>query len=313
MTPGIGLFVGDVGADLTLTVPRVPLADEKVVATGVSDDVGGVVANAAVACQLAGASVKAVVAVGDDHEGSLVLSRLGKRGLEAVAERRTGRTCRAIITVAQDGEKRLVLVPGVSMYPSIALINSVDLDSVGWVHTAGYGPEAAAVLAERCRQSSTPWSVDLEPATLTAGLAGARAWLSGAQTVFVNQHAAEMLGAEPVEALRALGVREVVLTLGAGGARMHADDGSLTEARPAPGFPVLDTTGAGDALAGWYIGRRLEGEAPAPALAEAVTAASLSCRGFGAQSSYPTRPEVLANHEINAENVPIHLPRKARL
>ena len=313
MRSGAALFVGDIGADLTLLVPGVPVADEKVVATHVSEDAGGVVANAAVACHLSGAAVEAVLAIGEDAEGSFVLSRLRERGLVVTSERRTGRTYRSVITVAKDGEKRLVIAPGVSLYPSIELIRSVDVRRTSWVHTAAYDPVAAAALADLCRRSATPWSIDLEPATLATGLDGARGWLAGAHTVFLNRQAADLLGPEYVPSLRHLGVQEVILTLGAEGARLHAGDDSVTDIRPSPTV-VVDTTGAGDALAGWYIGRRLALADPVDALTEAVTAASLSCRRPGAQGSYPDRDAVLQErHSGNVSDPRLRHPRKANL
>jgi ribokinase len=104
-------------------------------------------------------------------------------------------------------------------------------------------------------------------------------------------------GADGVEAARRLlghGARAVVLTRGPLGVR-RVDRHGTTDIRPVPGLPPpVDTTGAGDCLAGWFAGRIAAGDDQAAALAEAVTAASLSCARPGAQLSYPTRAEVLA-------------------
>lgn len=296
MTTRQALFVGDVGMDLTVYVERLPDPDEKVVAAHAQEDVGGVVANAVVACSLAGAESRGLFAVGTDTAGAVVVERLRRQGVTVTALERCGPTCRAIITVDAGGEKRLVLVPGVSMYPTVEQIADVDLSDVGWVHTACYDPVAATKLTGLCRSHGIRWSVDLEAATLSDRADDARPWLDGADTVFVNQRTAARLGDSWVDVLHGLGVRDVVATLGPGGATLHSYEGLTTDMAPPSAItaPVIDTTGAGDALAGWYVGRRLAGDDPGRALAEAVGAGSISCLSAGGQVAFPSRSDVVA-------------------
>jgi ribokinase len=199
------------------------------------------------------------------------------------------------------------------MYPPADAVESIDLADIGWVHTAVYDDDVAVALAARCRAEGIRWSVDLEPATLRLGLTTARRWLEGAETVFLNRHAAHLLGGEPVRTLHALGVREVVLTLGPDGARSHVPNGRVVDAKPSSGVRgVVDTTGAGDALAGWYAARRLAGDSRDRALAEAVCAATLSCSAVGAQAAYPTRSDVLQQLDPPSSDHPRFI-RKATL
>jgi ribokinase len=65
---------------------------------------------------------------------------------------------------------------------------------------------------------------------------------------------------------------------------------------PPTSSTIVDTTGAGDCLAGWYLAEMIAGTAPHIALARAVLAATLSCSSIGAQTGYPTRTSIL-NHE----------------
>ena len=288
------LLAGDIGMDTTLAVGHVPDADEKVIADAATDHVGGVVANAARAAVLAGARSRLLCAVGADTAGREAVAQLRAAGVDVAATTVAGATCRAVILVDVDGEKRLILVPGASMYPPPAAIRSADAAHAGWVHTAAYDPVGAAELAGACREAGVPWSVDLEPATIPAdrGLLGPV--LSGAAAVFCNRRAAAVLGAGAVEWLLGLGVRNVVLTLGASGARAVGAFGVLDVPPPPAMPPVIDTTGAGDCLAGWFAGRMDAGDRLPDALAEAVTAASLSCGRPGAQPSYPDRAQVLS-------------------
>lgn len=280
------LFVGDVSLDTSVLVHHAPDPDEKVVATGLIEDCGGVVANAAVACHLAGHPAKIVCATGDDPAAQLCLSRLARHGVAVQETRMTGPTTRAFVTLDAGGEKRLVLAKGVSMYPPMASCEAVDLDDVAWVHTALYDIEAAAALIDRCRRSGIPWSIDLEPATLDRGLPAISSCLRGAEAVFTNSRAVALLGETPQATLFEAGVRAVILTGGPDGARWLTPAEQVRVGVPSRIGPVVDSTGAGDCLAGSFVARRLSGETPTSALSYAVLAASLSCTRLGAQSSY---------------------------
>lgn len=288
------LFAGDVGLDLTADIPNTPAADEKVVATASAEDAGGVVSNASVACTLAGISAKALLAIGSDPAGDQAVRNLQRRGVEVAIERIAGgRTCRAVILIDHSGEKRLVLIPGNSMYPTVEQATAAQLDDVEWMHTAIYDAAAASVLIERCRAEAIRWSLDLEPATFAAGIEPIVGCLNGAEVVLVNDRAAQHLGADPVGQLFDLGVSNVVLTHGADGAEWCAPTGRFRIPAERPPGGVRDSTGAGDALAGWLVARLVAGDPPIAALTEAVAAASLSCGAVGAQRSYPSRRQVV--------------------
>lgn len=288
---GVALFAGDVSLDATMGVTHVPAADEKVRMTSFAEAPGGVVSNAAVAALRAGQQATLLATVGTDIASEAVPALLRGMGLELDIEAAEGMLCRAMIVVDSAGEKRLLLHPGVSMYPSRRAVEQISLDRFSWLHTAIYEPDAARVLIERARQAEMPFAIDLEPVTFREGIDALAAHIDGADVVFCNARAADQLGAGAVDRLRKLGAKSVILTLGPEGAVWHGDFGVLS-ATPPPSLPVVDTTGAGDCLAGWIVAERLRGTAPAEALRLAVTAASLSCGRLGAQASFPTRDDV---------------------
>ena len=78
------LFVGDVTIDLTMTATHIPAPDEKVHVSSSIEAIGGVVANAAVACARTGAAPKAVVQVGDDGASDRIEAALRDRGVDAL-------------------------------------------------------------------------------------------------------------------------------------------------------------------------------------------------------------------------------------
>jgi len=285
---GTALFVGDVSWDTTVLAPRMPEADEKVLASLCADSAGGVTANSAVACFRAGADVAFYSTVGADVAGEAVTADLARQGLAVTLETTPGATARAVILLDADGEKRLFLYQGDRMYPSATTTATLPLDDVRWMHTALYDAESASVLIARCRDASVPWSIDLEPATIPDDLAALAGHIDGCEAVIVNVRAVEAIGPRAVERLHELGAVSVIETLGPDGARSSSRSGDVVEVRP-PDFadPVRDTTGAGDAFAGWFIAERLRGTANHVALQRAVEAASFSVRRIGAIASYP--------------------------
>jgi len=291
MTLKTVLFVGDVSWDTSIVVDHVPEPDEKALTQNVVEDVGGVVTNTAVACQLAGGSVTLVCGIAQDLAGASVLKALKERGLDVLSNTSPPPTARAIIIVDSLGEKRLVLFPGGCMYPDKALVESLDLSSVGWAHTALYDIANAEVLVEKCRQRGINWSIDLEPATIPSNFRDLENVLRGCQTVFLNARAASHIGPNAVEVLLGAGVREVIETLGPEGVRWN-DIGSSVHIPLTHSHPVVDTTGAGDALAGWYIAGRLRGLSTLDALSDAVAVASYSVGRLGGVGSYPDSPEL---------------------
>jgi ribokinase len=285
------LFVGDVSLDLTMVADHVPAPDEKVHVDQAIEGPGGVVGNAAVACARAGATVRLLIQTGADAAASLVIAGMEAKGVAVEAHSVEGRTCRVVSIIEPHGEKRLLLDPGVSMYPGLHAVEVAELSGVGWVHTAVYGPSAER-LVERARLAGIPWSLDLEPASFKSGIGTLSAMIDGAAVIFCNERAAAAIGPDAASTLLKLGARAVVRTLGPAGAHLLAADADILTLPPQIGR-VIDTTGAGDCLAGWFIGETLLGASRQTALAMAVSAASLSCRNLGAQDSFPDRNDVV--------------------
>ena len=284
------LFAGDVSIDLTMRCSHVPAPDEKVHVNAAVEAPGGVAANAAVACALAGTATTLMIATGDDEPGERIIGKLQAYGVTVDASVRAGPTCRVVVLVEPHGEKRLLLYPGVSMYPEKKQIADVSLHDVGWFHTAVYHIPNAEAMVERCREQHIPWSLDLEPSTFPGGIGTLSKLVDGAAAVFCNLRASAAIGPDAAGQLLQMGAASVVETLGRDGARL-CDTGGFYHV-PAPRVTVIDTTGAGDCLAGWFVAERLQGASPEQALRTAVDAAALSCRRLGAQSSFPSRAQL---------------------
>jgi ribokinase len=288
MKSPVALFVGDGSWDTTQRIPRLPAPDEKINSIEFVEASGGVAANAAIACSRTGIATRALVRLGQDDAAAWVTRSLGRASVGVIADQAAGLTTRATILLEPDGEKRLLLFGGAGLYPSIEAVAAVDLSDIRWVHTTLYCPESAAVLIVRCQESRIPVSVDLEPGSFET-LSSVAHLLEKSEVVFCNSRTEKRLG-DAVSALLHAGVKSIVRTRGANGASWH--DSSSGHYVAVPKGLVVDTTGAGDCLAGWFIGERLAGRSPADALVRAVHAASLSCAELGSNKAYPSRQDV---------------------
>ncbi|MCB8877728.1 carbohydrate kinase family protein [Acidisoma silvae] len=289
------LFVGDISVDLTLTAQRFPEPDEKVHCSDAFEDIGGVVTNAAVAAARAGAAVMLAIQVGTDPASAGIAQRLAGEGLHLHIGERAGAICRVVTVVEPHGEKRLLLHPGVSLYPDDGVLNAVNLEGVSHIHTAIYGPSSKQLIA-RAKDKGIAWSLDLEPATFPDGIETLRSAIDGAAVLFVNDRAAQAIGTDAMDGLFRMGAASVVRTEGPRGATLFNRQGVVATATP-PSLPIVDTTGAGDCLAGWYLAGLSRGETPPKALAQAVRAATIACGALGAQAAIPTRAEFLSYKE----------------
>jgi sugar/nucleoside kinase (ribokinase family) len=114
------------------------------------------------------------------------------------------------------------------------------------------------------------------PAFLTA--------VSGTNVLFANEEEALILSdeADVGEAMSRLSAKfeEVVITRGEHGARAHCANVDYDVSSPSN--IVVDTTGAGDAATGAYLGARLNGAEPREALTLAMAASALVVAGLGA-------------------------------
>jgi ribokinase len=121
------LVLGSLNGDLVTRVERHPRPGETVLGKGLSRYAGGKGGNQAVAAARAGAEVRMVGAVGSDEAGSAYVERLVGLGIDvsgvAVVDGPSGH---ALITVDEDGENVIVVIPGAN-----AAVGAASLDALG--------------------------------------------------------------------------------------------------------------------------------------------------------------------------------------
>lgn len=293
-----GVFVvGSINQDFVLAVERRPEPGETVTDAGLSLLPGGKGANAAVAAALLGADVAMLGRVGEDAFGETLVENLRENGVDTryVGTSSDAPTGSAFITVTPDGENAIVVSPGANRS-----FGTEEVDAV-----AGALREASVLVA----QLEVPVeAVERAARIVTDGggrfllnLAPAREvpdeLLRLADPLVVNQHEARfLLGGdarnyeELAEKLLALGPASAVVTLGASGAVLAAEQTAQTF--PAPEVEVVDTTGAGDAFVGALAARLAGGDPLEEAVPYAVLAGAAAVAREGAQGSLPTPEEV---------------------
>ncbi|MFM7809314.1 MAG: PfkB family carbohydrate kinase, partial [Planctomycetota bacterium] len=106
------MVFGSISYDRTLHLPRLPQAGQGVMATSVTQSVGGKGANVAVAAARAGARVQLVSAVGRD--GDRAIHELVESGVDVARVERNPSTDTAevIIHLATDQSEFGITVPG---------------------------------------------------------------------------------------------------------------------------------------------------------------------------------------------------------
>jgi ribokinase len=294
------MVLGSANADLVIAVERRPTAGETVLGGDLTVVPGGKGANQAVAAGRLGARVGFVGCVGDDDHGRLLRASLQQAGVD-VTLLRTGSdpTGTAVILITPDGENSIVVSPGAN-----GRLTSDDVEAA----RARLAQARVLVL-----QRETDPTVSADAAEITAA-GGGRVLLSLAPSgpmpsrllaiadpILVNEQEARDLlagsadhtssGEDLAAAILRTGIRSVVVTLGAEGAVAAGPWGATRVASPV--VSAVDTTGAGDALAGALAHRLAAGDDLVEALRFAVRVAAFSVTRPGAQPSYPFAAELV--------------------
>ncbi len=174
------------------------------------------------------------------------------------------------------------------------------LDGIGWLHLTGYSlfdeavRPAALDLLTRARAAGCGVSVDPSSTGFLerCGSDTFLGWVAPADLLLPNLLEGRALTGlrQPDAIAAALAERfpAVVLTLGAEGALLVADDG--TSRVPAVPADVLDTTGAGDAFCAGFLSVWTAGRDPAAALAAGAAAAARAIEVLGARPVRRARP-----------------------
>jgi ribokinase len=291
--------VGSANMDHIARVKRLPLPGETLLSSGYLQTPGGKGANQAVAAARAGADVMLIARMGDDAYGVQMIETLGAFGVET---QRVGLTDGiptgiANITVAQEGENTIVVVPGANSALDPADVEAAreDIAAADLLLLQLEIPHETVAHAMRvAHDSGTGIVLNTAPApteevsfTREAGVLVANreelARLSGLGSPFDPASGARMLLGGKTWA--------VVVTLGNEGCVVVTQDHEVH----VPAFPAdaVDATGAGDAFVG-NLAYRLSSGADLVEAARFASAAAAWCVGrLGAQVAMPSLEQTL--------------------
>jgi len=227
---------------------------------------GGQAANVAAWAASLGAEARFVGKRAADGAGELAAADLSSRGVEVLGPVSEGRNGVVVCLVGTDGARTMLSDRGVAPELRAEELDVRWFGGCEWLHLSGYSlfrrpiEEAAAKAAGAVQGQRGQLSIDL------ASASGIRSYgpqkllrrleLLAPDAVFANESELAALGADPP-------AETLVVKRGAEGFRVGDSD------YPAAPTEVVDTTGAGDALAAGFLvgGPQLAAEAAARCVA----------------------------------------------
>ncbi|MCS5636767.1 MAG: ribokinase [Myxococcota bacterium] len=292
---------GSINLDFVYQVDHLARPGETVPSLGQEQFAGGKGFNQSIALARAGAPVRHVGRVGED--GRWLVEMLEAEGVDiseiAVSGPSTGH---AIIQVDAQGENSILVHGGAnreieseSLERSCAALGEDD-----WVLLQNETNALAAVMELAPGRGSR---MVLNPSPTDPSLLALP--LDRIDTFLINQGEGEALCGErePGRILEAMAERfprsAVVLTLGARGA-LYAREETRLESAAEPAR-ALDTTGAGDTFAGYYLAEMVARGDPERALRLGCIAAGYCVERAGAAASIPRRSD-LARGRVQASD-----------
>ena len=280
--------LGSINADLVYSVPHLPARGETLAALTHERFLGGKGTNMSVAAARAAAHVRHIGAVGSD--GAWAVERLMEYGVDTRHIARIDQpTGHAIVVVEPGGENQIVIYPGANRAIPEAVLQAALAeagagDTLLIQNETNGQPMAAQIghdLGLRVCYAAAPFDAEAVRRVLP--------WLD---FLILNAVEAEQLEAEIGIAPEGLPVRDVIVTLGARGAR-HFDTVS-GDIRDYSAFPVtpVDTTGAGDTFTGYVLAGLDRGMAMPQAIAQATRAAAIMVTRRGTADVIPDLKDV---------------------
>ncbi|MBY5933388.1 ribokinase [Tateyamaria omphalii] len=280
--------LGSINIDNVYRVPHLPAAGETLAAMEFSQGLGGKGANMSVAIARAAARVAHIGAVGP--EGKWTVDRLMEYGvdtrpIQVMTEHATGH---ANIAVAEDGENQIVLFAGSNRAISSSAVGQALAEAspgdtfITQNETNGQreAAEMARQLGLRVVYAAAPFDPD-----------AVRELLPFVDLLVLNQVEAEQLEAALGKPVHALGIEDVVVTLGSDGCLWLSGSGEETHV-PAISVTPVDTTGAGDTFTGYLVAGLDRGMPMRQALDLATQAGALMVTRLGTADVIPDLKEI---------------------
>jgi sugar/nucleoside kinase (ribokinase family) len=242
------LFIGQTYIDVTFLTDRLPVGDEKHVASAYAVSFGGNAVTAAFCCAKLSIVPELLTTVADDWLGRMFLEMAAKHAI-TIHPRRVNTSSLSFI-MPKDGMRAIVRCRDDSYLNSFPLL---DLTGCRALHVDGHQPDAALHYARLCRSAGILTSLD------GGGLrSNTHDLLAFIDVAVVATRLCEQMGLTPAEMLDYLkgrGCRVGGVTMGERGLLWYDETGTVrsTPALAVPADKIVDTSGAGDVFHGAYL------------------------------------------------------------
>jgi ribokinase len=288
------VVVGSINMDYTALVKDLPLPGETLLAKGFKMSGGGKGANQAMAAAVFSNHVKMIGMLGDDPAGHALYEKMQHKGIDVscveFCETPTGN---ALINVADLGKNTIVVFPGANHQLTEDVIEK-HKDVITGADLVMMQLEIPMATVKRVAQiafeANVPILLNPAPAQkLDSDLLSKVTYITPNETELLRltNSFETQRGAM---ALRALGVKNIIITLGSKGCYVKTD----TEEFRVESFKVdaIDTTAAGDSFSGALAAQLALGVDLKTALKIANATGALTTTKVGAQEALPSKEEV---------------------
>lgn len=293
------VVIGSSNTDMTVVTDRLPVPGETVLGGRFSMGNGGKGANQAIAAKRLGGDVSFICKVGEDLFGQNSVAHYKKEGLDTAGIMYSKEPSGvALITVDKNAENCIVVASGANNDITVENIeaNKKAIGSAEIVLLQLEIPVASVLRAAKLANEAGAYVV-LNPAPACGLPDEIYKYIS---LIIPNQtEIALMTGieakdeagaAKAAEALRAKGVKNVIVTMGAKGSMVYYNQTATFI--PSKKVKAVDTTAAGDAFCGALCVALSEGKELVEAAEFATCASALTVQKTGAQESIPYRKDV---------------------
>ncbi len=287
------LVIGGSNIDTNYYVPSLPRPGESVhcVSERVSS-LGGKGLNQATAAARAGGDVAFLGCIGNDEEGRRIERELSKETLSLHLQKVNAPTGSATILVEKSGENEVIVDSGANAYLDVSLLE---------MNIALFEACSFILLQNEMPFSSNEWifrnygekkRIFYNPSPLCVIPNGLYPFLD---TLIVNEIEAKTLATcpnshEAAEKLLSFGAKRVLMTVGKHGSYLF--EGNDVKYVKATNVPIVDTVGAGDTYAGYFVAALSKDYSMEKAMMFASLAAGMSVTKKGAFSSIPFAKDI---------------------
>ncbi len=290
------VIVGSINMDYTAMVSKLPVVGETLLAYDYQMSGGGKGANQAIAASIFSDQVIMIGMLGDDIAGHAIFDTMSAHGIDmSNVEFCDVPTGTALINVDSQGRNTIVVYPGANnqLTEEVILKHKKIIQSADIVLIQLEIPMKTVIkVAEIAKQANVPVLLNPSPAQkLDEALLKNVTYITPNETELLRLvNALETFKGAHI--LRNMGVKNIIITLGARGCYFKTDDQEIR----VESFKVnaIDTTAAGDAFSGALAAQLAKGVEIRQALTIANATGALTTTKIGAQEAMPSLDEVMA-------------------